>query len=109
MVEYRGSAACFLSRRCSACRRFCGDPTRQEKGEAVDNKNIRKHAIDVLRSAQLLAPDTSVAVVEKIAQDLVRFLEDIAADTATNPAALGLSGTQAQVAARIRQACGLPS
>jgi len=75
----------------------------------VDNKNIRKHAIDVLRSAQLLAPDTSVAVVEKIAQDLVRFLEDIAADTATNPAALGLSGTQAQVAARIRQACGLPS
>jgi hypothetical protein len=81
---------------------------RQVKGEAVDDKNIRKHANDVLRLAQLLAPDTRVAVVEKIAQDLVRFLEDIAADTTINPAALGLSGTQAQVAARIRQAYGLP-
>lgn len=77
---------------------------RHEKGEAVDAKNVRKHANDVLRLAQLLAPDTRIAVVEKIAQDLKRFLEGIAADATINPGALGLPGTQAEIAGRIRQA-----
>jgi hypothetical protein len=31
---------------------------RQAKGEPIDTKNIRKHANDVLRLSQLLAPDT---------------------------------------------------
>ncbi|MCK7468889.1 MAG: hypothetical protein MZU91_12715 [Desulfosudis oleivorans] len=32
---------------------------RQAKGEPIDTKNIRKHANDVLRLSQLLAPDTA--------------------------------------------------
>jgi hypothetical protein len=32
---------------------------RQAKGEAVDAKNIRKHANDVMRLSQLLAPDSA--------------------------------------------------
>jgi hypothetical protein len=79
---------------------------RQEKGEAVDAKNIRKHANDVLRLAQLLAPDTRITAAEKIAQDLARFLAAIAADPTIDPGALGLPGTKAETAARIRQAYG---
>jgi hypothetical protein len=82
---------------------------RQEKGESVDGRNVRKHANDVLRLAQLLAPDTRIAVVAKIAQDLARFLEEIATDATIDPRGLGLSGTQSHVAARIRQAYGLSS
>jgi len=77
---------------------------RQEKGEAVDTKNIRKHANDVLRLAQLLAPETRIAVVEKISQDLDRFLAGIATDAALSPGALGLPGTLEEISARIRQA-----
>jgi len=77
---------------------------RQEKGEPVDTKNIRKHANDVLRLAQLLAPETRIAVVEKISQDLDRFLAGIATDAALSPGALGLPGTLVEISARIRQA-----
>ncbi len=82
---------------------------RQERGEAVDGKNIRKHANDVLRLAQLLAPETRIGTAEKIAQDLAQFLAAIAADATISPAALGLPGTQAEIAARIRRAYGLAS
>lgn len=77
---------------------------RHEKGEAVDTKNIRKHANDVLRLAQLLAPDTRIVVAEKIARDLARFLEGIGADATIDPAALGWPGTKAEIAERIRRA-----
>jgi hypothetical protein len=77
---------------------------RQEKGEAVDTKNIRKHANDVLRLAQLLAPETRIAVVEKISQDLDRFLAGIATHAALGPGALGLPGTLEEISARIRNA-----
>lgn len=77
---------------------------RHAKGEAMDAKNIRKHANDVLRLAQLLAPDTHIAVAEKIAQDLARFLEGVAADATIDPGALGLPATLAEIAARIQQA-----
>jgi hypothetical protein len=82
---------------------------RQEKGEAVDGKNIRKHANDVLRLAQLLAPETRIAVVEKIAQDLARFLEGIAKDGTIDPRAFGSGASLAEISARIRQAYGLPN
>ena len=82
---------------------------RQEKGEAVDGKNIRKHANDVLRLAQLLAPETRIAVVEKIAQDLARFLEGIAKDGTIDVRAFGSGASLAETSARIRQAYGLPN
>ncbi len=77
---------------------------RYEKGEAVDTKNVRKHANDVLRLAQLLAPDTRIAVAEKIAKDLARSLEGIAADATVSPESLGLPGTQAEISGRIKLA-----
>lgn len=82
---------------------------RQERGEAVDGKNIRKHANDVLRLTQLLAPETRIGTADKIAQDLAQFLAAIAADATISPGALGLPGTQAEIAARIRRAYGLAS
>ncbi|MFO0451503.1 MAG: hypothetical protein ACK52I_23080 [Pseudomonadota bacterium] len=45
---------------------------RQASSEPIDTKNIRKHANDVRRLSQLLAPNTRVPVVERIAQDLSR-------------------------------------
>lgn len=77
---------------------------RSERGEAVDAKNIRKHANDVLRLTQLLTPNTRIALVEKIAQDLKRFIDGITVDTTINPRALGLSGTLLEIVQRIRQA-----
>jgi hypothetical protein len=82
---------------------------RQEKGEAVDAKNIRKHANDVLRLAQLLAPETRIAVVEKIAQDLARFLVGIEKDGTIDPRAFGSAPTLAEISVRIRKAYGLPN
>lgn len=82
---------------------------RQEKGEAVDAKSIRKHANDVLRLAQLLAPETRIAVVAKIAQDLALFLLGIAKDDTIDPRAFGSAATLAEISVRIRQAYGLPS
>lgn len=76
---------------------------RQENGGAVDTKNIRKHANDVLRLAQLLTPETRIAVVQKISQDLDRFLAGIATDAALSPGTLGLPGTLEKISARIRQ------
>ncbi|MCC6870684.1 MAG: hypothetical protein IT522_17865 [Burkholderiales bacterium] len=43
-------------------------------------KYARKHANDVLRLSQLLAPDTRIPVAERIAQDLSRFLDAIETD-----------------------------
>jgi hypothetical protein len=82
---------------------------RLERGDAVDAKSIRKHANDVFRLAQLLAPETRITVVERIGKDLARFLARIAAEPAMDPAALGLAGTQAEIAERIRRAYGIPS
>jgi hypothetical protein len=41
---------------------------------------------------------------DKITQDLLRFIEGIAADTTISPGALGLPGTQAEIPGRIQQA-----
>jgi len=80
---------------------------RQAKGEAIDAKNIRKHANDVIRLAQLLTPATRIVVVEKIERDLRRFLEGLAGDATLDPEALGVRGTVADISARIRQAYGI--
>jgi hypothetical protein len=82
---------------------------RLESGDAVDAKNIRKHANDVFRLAQLFAPETRITVVERVGKDLARFLERIAVEPAIDLAALGLAGTQAEIADRIRRAYGIPS
>lgn len=82
--------------------------TRLAQGEQVDAKNIRKHANDVLRLSQLLAPATHIALDAKIAGDMRRFLDAAAADASLDPKALGLGrGTLADVLGRVAQAYGL--
>ena len=74
---------------------------RQAKGVQVDSKNIRKHANDVLRLSQLLAPDTRIAVAPRIAEDLARFLGGIEADRSIDPKAIKINSTVAEISERI--------
>ena len=80
---------------------------RQAKGEPIDTRNIRKHANDVLRLSQLLAPDTRIPVVERIAQDLNRFLDAIEADRSIDPKPLEINSSVGEIAERIARAYGL--
>ena len=64
---------------------------RQARGEPVDSKNIRKHANDVLRLSQLLAPELRIAVAPRIANDLNRFLDGIKADRSLDPRSIGIA------------------
>lgn len=77
---------------------------RRERGEQVDSRDIRKHANDVLRLSQLLAPQDRFSLPPSIAEDLWRFLEQLAHDESISPKALGLSGTTAELAERIARA-----
>lgn len=76
---------------------------RQAKGEALDRKNIRKHANDVLRLSQLCAPDIRIEVAPRIARDLNRFLDAIEADRTIDPKSLGINSSIAEIAERLRR------
>ena len=81
---------------------------RREQGQQVDANSIRKHANDVLRLSQLLAPATRIPLEAKIAADMKRFLEAAIADNSIDPKALGLGRAPlADFLARIAQAYGL--
>ena len=80
---------------------------REAKGEPVDSKNIRKHANDVLRLSQLLAPAVRIEVAARIEQDLNRFLDGIEADRTIDPKSLGINSSVAEMVQRIVQAYGL--
>jgi hypothetical protein len=80
---------------------------RQAKGEPVDSKNVRKHANDVLRLSQLLAPDVRIEVAPRIEQDLNHFLDGIEADRTIDPKSLGINSSVAEIAERIARAYGL--
>ena len=74
---------------------------RQARGEAVDSKNIRKHANDVLRLSQLLAPELRIAVAPRIASDLNRFLDGIEADRSIDPRSIGINSSVTEIGERI--------
>lgn len=74
---------------------------RQARGEPVDSKNIRKHANDVLRLSQLLAPELRIAVAPRIANDLNRFLDGIKADRSIDPRSIGINSSVAEISERI--------
>ena len=81
---------------------------RREQGEQVDARSIRKHANDVLRLSQLLAPATRIPLEAKIADDMRRFLDAAVADDSLDPKALGLGRAPlADFLDRIAQAYGL--
>jgi len=80
---------------------------RLARGEAVDTKDVRKHANDVIRLSQLLTPDTHIPLAMRIARDLERFLDALAADRSFDPNSLKISTTLETVVQRIAKAYGL--
>ena len=80
---------------------------RKARGEIVDAKNIRKHANDVMRLSQLLAPETRIVLTSSIAADLRRFLDGVEADGSIDPASINLDGSIAEIGTRIALAFGL--
>lgn len=77
---------------------------RKAQGDPVDSKNIRKHANDVIRLSQLLSPESRISLPMKVAEDLNRFLERLAAEGTYNPKSLDLDSPLAEIIRRIAQA-----
>ena len=77
---------------------------RQAAGEPIDAKAIRKHANDVLRLSQLLAPASRIPVPEAVATDLQAFLLAIAGDATLDPKALGIPSPLPTLVERIARA-----
>jgi hypothetical protein len=80
---------------------------RQTNGEPVDTRDVRKHANDVLRLAQLLAPADRIDLAPRVAQDLNRFLDGIEVDRSIDPRSIGIKTSVAEVVERIALAYGL--
>ncbi len=81
---------------------------RRERGEHVDTRSSRKHANDVLRLSQLLAPATRIHLDARLADDMRKFLDAASADDSLDPKALGLGRMSlADVLERIARAYGL--
>ena len=77
---------------------------RYARGEQIDTKTIRKHANDVLRLSQLLAPDIRIPLAAKIARDLSRFLDGIVLDHSIDPKAIKINNSVVEIVDRIRRA-----
>jgi hypothetical protein len=77
---------------------------RKARGEAVDSKNIRKHAYDIIRLSQLLSPDVRIRSPERIVKDLGSFLRELIVDETHSPRSLGLDTSLPEVARRIARA-----
>ncbi len=77
---------------------------RYARGEQIDTKTIRKHANDVLRLSQLLAPDIRIPLAAKIARDLNRFLDGIVLDHSIDPKAIKINNSVVEIVDRIRRA-----
>ncbi|MHB8815493.1 MAG: hypothetical protein ACYDAE_19820 [Steroidobacteraceae bacterium] len=80
---------------------------RKANGEPVDTRDIRKHANDVLRLSQLLAPESRIDLATRIRDDLAQFLDGVGADGSHDPKALQISGTTDEILARIARAYGV--
>lgn len=77
---------------------------RRAAGEEVDTRNIRKHGNDVIRLAQLLAPDVHVLIAPRIAADLDRFLTDLAQDGTYDPRQIEVDVPLGEILDRLRRA-----
>jgi len=65
---------------------------RKLNGEQVDSKNIKKHKNDVFRLAQLITANTRQVLSSEIAEDMKKFLSEIADET-VDLKSLGIRGT----------------
>ena len=78
------------------------------RGDDVDARNIRKHANDVLRLSQLLAPQDRIQLPEAIADHLAEFLTRVLAEGTLDPSSLGLTGDLETFVQRIAKAFDVP-
>lgn len=77
---------------------------RQQQGEAIDHKNVRKHLNDVVRLSQLLSPAMRIDLPVRVAEDLNRFLGLILQET-VDLKSMGLGQTNlTTIVDRIREA-----
>jgi hypothetical protein len=88
-------------------RAFLDLSDRQETGENVDRKNIRKHRGDVFRLLQLLPGNAAIKITEPIREDMRRFVELMESDTTLDLKSLGVRMTSIEAIALLRSAYGL--
>lgn len=69
---------------------------REQHGEHVDGKDLKKHKYDVFRLAQLLAPEDRVSLNDEAYHDLADFLGEISHETLPMKQ-LGIRGTQQDI------------
>jgi len=74
-------------------RAFLDLKERRAGGSSIDEKHVKKHRNDVFRLLQLLPYDAAIEVPEAIQTDLRRFIEQIKADEAFNPASFDVQMT----------------
>ena len=80
--------------------------TRRIVGEAVDEKDIRKHKNDILRLYQLLTPTLRIVTPEPILHDMRQFLDRLEKDPSIDFKNLGLKATLQEVVANLRKIYG---
>ena len=77
---------------------------RRAAGEAIDERDVRKHLNDVLRLSRILPLDARVALPETLRADVVRFLAQAAMQPDNTPALrLGKGVTLASMLDDLRQ------
>lgn len=72
-------------------RAYCDLTARKNQGETIDSKNIKKHKNDVLRIAQLPAPNARIDLDESVKQHMREFIGLVEHDT-VDMKSLGLAG-----------------
>lgn len=79
----------------------------RDRGEAVQQRHIRKHRMDVFRLFSLLPEEFRVELPQVLKEDFAAFLDAVAGET-TNMRAVGLAGTQSENISEMRGTFGLP-
>lgn len=59
---------------------FLDYKTRKENGEKIDEKQLRKHKMDIFRLLLLLTPEDNFTIAESIKSDIVNFVEVVKND-----------------------------
>ena len=63
---------------------------RREAGDAIDEKDIKKHKNDVFRLYQIVDPEQSIGLPASIKEDLRQFFDEIESDQSVDLKVLGL-------------------
>ena len=59
---------------------FLDYKTRKENGEKIDEKQLRKHKMDIFRLLLLLTPEDNFSIAESIKSDIANFVEVVKDD-----------------------------